>query len=345
MVFYVGNSKTYSFEGNLNNGIYNYSLTGNSGTFTFNLLPNPYPSSINWGYASGWVKSAGIGGTCYVWNPTSGNYTSLSSATDSYIPAGQAFMVLVDNEDSPSISVTNTARSHNSQAFYKSTNDRTKTLMVKASSNGYSDQTEISFTEAATTGFDLYSDGLKFSGLKDAPQLYTISEDQHFSINQLPSFQNEFTIPLYFETEYTGPVMLSFEGNDTFDLSNGIWMKDVITGDIINLRTQGNYVFDHHKGNPSDRFLLKFGETGFETTADETLNIWISGNQLFILAPELTGEKATIEIFNTSGQLVQIKQTYLSELTTIKIEFRGMAVVKVTTPIKGMVTKGVFLNE
>jgi hypothetical protein len=83
MIYYPGASKEYSFTGSLNNGTFNYALSGHSNKgidiYTFNLIPNPYPSAIVWNTAdASWSASPGIGGVCYIWN--NGNYTKISPA-------------------------------------------------------------------------------------------------------------------------------------------------------------------------------------------------------------------------------------------------------------------------
>lgn len=162
MVYYPGDSITYTFEGNLNNSNYNYSFTGHNGAgvYTFNLIPNPYPSSIIWNTVDSlkWTKSAGIGGSCYVWNSPSGNYSTISSGATSYIPAGQSFMVLVTNEESPTMSVLNAACAHNGQTFYKSVTEIENQLVIKTTSNNYADETVVKFAYEAIEDFDLQTD-------------------------------------------------------------------------------------------------------------------------------------------------------------------------------------------
>ena len=85
------------------------------GSPTFNLVPNPYPSAIDWGAASGWIKT-NVGGVCYIWS-AGGNYISLSGT--SYIPVGQAFIVMT-SAAAPALSMNNNVCVHNAQAFYKS---------------------------------------------------------------------------------------------------------------------------------------------------------------------------------------------------------------------------------
>ena len=346
MIYYPGDSKEYSFTGNLNNGTYSYSLVGHSGdkVYTFNLLPNPYPSSIVWNIGSaGWNKSAGIGGACYIWNATNGNYSTVASSETAYIPVGQAFMVMVENETSPTLSVNNTARTHSSQVFYKSDGIENQ-LSITATANGYADETAVRFGEEATEAFDLQIDGLKINGLEDAPQLYTLSGETKYSINNLPLFQDQQVVDMHFVTKFTGQVTLSVTGIDSFGPWLTIFLKDELTGQTINLRDQPVYTFYHNPENGVNRFKLVFGGTiGVDEIAAETNKMWINGNTVYINAPDLNGQEAQVEVFNPAGQRLLAKSLLLDELTTLELNLKGFVIVKLTAGQKVLTTKGILM--
>jgi hypothetical protein len=345
MIYYPGNSHEYTFTGNLNNGTFNYSLVGHSGTdvYTYNLVPNPYPSSLVWNTAdAAWTKSTGIGGTCYIWNAASGNYTNLASSATSYIPVGQAMMVLAVDEALPTLSVNNNARSHSTQAFYKSGGIENQ-LTIKATANGYADETVVHFIGEATEGFDLQVDGMKLQGLEDAPQLYTLSADKKFSINNLPLFQDQRNVDLNFETKFTGPVSFTISGIESFDPSINICLKDELTSQTINLRNQQVYSFSHNPENAANRFKLVFGGAyGIGEGENFSGNIWVSGNTIYISASTLAGETAIVEVFNGAGQTVFNKQVILSDETKVFTSLSGVAVIRVTTSKGLIVKKGIF---
>jgi hypothetical protein len=346
MIYFPGDFQIYTFSGNLNNGTYNYSLTGHSGAniYTFNLVPNPYPSSIIWNTADAakWPTSTGIGGVCYIWND--GNYANISSGDLSYIPVGQAFMVLVTNEASPTLSVSNAARTHSSQAFYKS-GDIENQLTITASANNYSDKTVVTFAQEATENFDLQIDGLKINGLEEAPQLFTLSGETKYSINNLPLFEDQRTIDMNFETQFTGQVMLNFEGMESFDPSINIYLKDELTNQTINLRNQPVYTFNHNPENDASRFKLVFGGTiGIEEPASLKGILWIAGNTLYINTPKLSGQTGMIEVYNASGQMLMSKTMVLSGLSSLELNFKGFVVARLTAGNEVMTVKGILMK-
>jgi len=349
MIYYPGASNTYTFEGNLNNGDYTYSLTGHSGAgvYTFNLVPNPYPSAIVWntGDSGKWPTSAGVGGSCYIWNATNGNYSTVASGASSYIPAGQAFMTLVTNHASPTLSVKNTARTHSTQAFYKSVAETGNQLVVNATSNNYADETVIAFREDATETFDLQVDGMKLTGLEEAPQLYTLSGNEKYSINNLPVFEGQKIVPMNFETQFTGEITLTFSNIESFETSVNIYLQDLIEDKTINLRNQSTYTFSHNPQNAANRFNLVFGGTiGIGETATQTAEMWISGKTLYINTPKKAGQPALLEVFDASGKVLTSRKVTLDELTTFELKQQGMIVVRLTTGEDVLTTKGILMR-
>ena len=345
MIYYPDASTTYTFSGNLNNGNYPQELTGHSGTgvYTFNLIPNPYPSAINWKSGSGWSRSPGIGGSCYVWSATAGNYVTLSSLTDNYIPVGQAYMALVYDEASPSLTINNPARAHSSQAFYKSGNSLPNQLTIKASTNTFSDLTTVVFSDDATDEFDLPLDGFKIYGLDKAPQLYTISGDKKYSLNSLPLFQDQRTVEMNFEMKFTGDVTLSFEGVESFDASLKILLKDELTGQTINLRSQPAYTFSHLPENSPNRFKIIFGGvTGVEESVTTSGNLWISGKTLYFRSTKLAGQTGLVEVYNLSGQKLMSKPILLSEFSTMELEASGFVIVRLVAGQTVLAGKGIL---
>ena len=344
MVYYPGNSIEYTFSGDLNNGTCTPALTGHTGTYTFNLIPNPYPSAIDWGASSGWTRSAAVGGTAYIWNSGSGNYTSVANSSGNYIPAGQGFIVAVYNSTSPAISMNNSVRAHSSQPFYKS-GQEINTLRIEALANNYKDETVIAFTEEATETFDLASDGLKLSGLSEAPQLYTTAQgEEKYSINQLPTLTGNREVPLYFETEFTGEVVLNSSGTESFEEDLSIYLKDKLTGLTLNLRTNSEYRFQHTPANSKDRFSLIFGGTiGLDEPAAENISSWFSGNTFYLSTPEYVGEKAKVEVFSVSGQLLFSRDVTLSNLQQFNLNAKGAVITRVTLNNKVLNTKAIVL--
>jgi len=170
MIYYPGASITYSFAGQMNNGSFT-ALTTYTVSSGYNLVPNPYPSAIDWDAASGWTKT-GIANATYIWYPSgsagTSNYASYVAGIGAnngtkYIPVGQAF--LVQATSAPVLSMTNNVRVHNTHAFWKDGEVIPDLLRIKtvALQNNAFDEIVVHFRDGATTEFDSEFDAVDIS--------------------------------------------------------------------------------------------------------------------------------------------------------------------------------------
>jgi len=334
MIYYPTASTTYTFTGNLNTGSFSPTVSY-GGTYTFNLVPNPYPSAINWGASGGWLKN-NIGATAWIWNPTSGNYTTLSG--NSYVPAGQAFIVM--SSGSPVLTMDNNACVHDIRDFYKFR--QANTLKVEAQSNNYYDESFVGFNSSATPGFDLELDGFKLYGLDDAPQLWTEAAEFKMSINELPPPSGGLIVPMDFKTTFAGQVTLNFFGVDNFDPALAIRLQDHLGGSVTDLRQHSTYVFTHDPSNSEKRFSLIFGyPSGISTNLTSDGKVWIAGNFVYISPGDLTGQDAELEIFNLLGQKLYSSRVCLDKTSSINPDLEeGMVIVRLTSSGKTCTARG-----
>jgi hypothetical protein len=174
------------------------------------LIPNPYPSAIDWDASSGWTKT-NIDDAIWIWNPTAGNYATYGSAVGtlnatSEIPVGQAFFVRA-SATAPALIMNNDVRVHSNQAFFKNKEQQNNVLRIQTLANNYSDEIVVRFRDGATNNFDSQYDAGKMFGMGGSPQLYSMSADgQQLSINSIPATTEQVSIPLGFELETNGEV-------------------------------------------------------------------------------------------------------------------------------------------
>ena len=196
MIYYpAGSNTTYSFTGPMNNGSLtattSYTTTAGAVNKGFNLVPNPYPSAIDW-EASAWTKT-NIDNAIYVWNSgvSTTNYASYINGSSTnggsrYIAPGQSFFVHA-NALSPALTMDNNVRLHNSVSFLKNDSILPDLLKIHADAVGASDEIVVRFADGATAGFDSQWDAFKMSGGTNAPQLYSVTADSiSLAINSLP---------------------------------------------------------------------------------------------------------------------------------------------------------------
>ena len=349
MIYTPEATHTYSFEGKMNAGEFTplvvFVGAGN------NLVPNPYPSAINWN-ATGWTKT-GIANSVYVWPAGGTQYITYvdgvvvpeGTQNPGIIPAGQSFFVKATA--SPTFKMTDAVRLHHSRAFQKSGDSISQLLRIKATGNELTDEAVVRFRELATSNADPEFDAWKFTGTEGAPQLSTLSSDnEKLTINALPPIEQSLTVPLNFEMAASKPVTFTFTNFESFEPSLNIFLKDELTNQTINLRNQPVYAFFHNTENAADRFKLVFGGAiGLEETEVPTENhLWIAGNMLFIKTPHLNGEKGILAVFDASGKQLMEKELVLSELSALKLTQQGFVIVRLTTSDEIMTVKGILVK-
>lgn len=333
LIYYPGPNTTYSFSGQMNNNTFT-TLTTYTAGYGYNLVPNPYPSAIDWDAASGWTKT-NIANSIYLWKQSAGNYSSYINGSGTnggtrYIPVGQAFFVKAVGA-SPVLKMNNLVRCHNTTAFTKSNLAFDANLTIHADGNGFSDETVVRFLPNATEDYDPEYDAIKMAGNANAPQLYTMSHDnQKLSINSLNYSASEITVPLDFTLETSCPITFTASGMESFYGDVSIYLEDILDNKLINLSSQPVYTFSHTNTNSADRFRLHFyGVTSTKENPEENLILFTNQGNICIDSPGSYGKNATIKIYNTIGQQIAEKQTKLDGVVKIASpETAGIYVVQ-----------------
>lgn len=349
MIYYPNSSHTYNFEGELNNGTFSLS-TPLSSADQFALVPNPYPSAIDWDQASGWTKM-NFYDAIWIWDPVANQYATyganigVNGATHD-IPAGQAFFVK-SNGGSAFLSVNNAARLHSGQHFFKEGSNLEKdVLRIHAHANNLKDEIAIRFTRNAEAAFDT-KDVDKLFGADIAPQLYSLTSDnRQLAINSLPYSAETMVVPMGFEITGDETVSFTLEGIESFEPTVGILLEDVVLNQWINLREQNTYTFQHLTNENPQRFLLHFmGVTATgEQAAAETGQIWNVGSKLYFSFPERQNERAELEIYDVLGRKIDSQSLTLGAATVVSTSYNGIAFVQLRVSTQ-VYSKKVFIQQ
>ena len=321
MVFYPNWSgttyKTYSITGQLNNGSYSPAVAYSGASHGYNLVPNPYPSAINWNAVSGWTKT-NISGTIWGFSPSAANYGSWNGSTgtnsvSNIIPVGQAFFVVASGS-SPVLSMNNSVRLHDSKAFMKSGEIVPNILHLVATGNDGQDEIAVQFADDATTSsLDKY-DAIKFYSDLSVPQLssYTAEDASLLSITGLPSGEGSTVVPLHFDMEFTGEITFTASAMESFDAGSPIRLEDKQLSQFIDLRTNPVYSFSHSPADAADRFALYFGSAlGISKPENPVLsNVSVSGNEIYVDYPVSAQNEVDAAVYDLQGR--QLKQVRLS---------------------------------
>ncbi len=200
----VGFPKVLTNSGTQFSGTANPAITfTDSGTLAddgWNLLGNPYGTSINWDASNGWSRT-NIDGTFYVWSDSAsegaGAYLSWNGTTgtleDGKIAPWQGFWVKA-NAAGASISLNDSVRSFGGTLFKKK---QVPQLKLRLSGNEMSNSTVVMFDELALEGKDGL-DAYKLNSLNSGFLLLStvFGEEKPMDIQALPVNGKEFLLEL-----------------------------------------------------------------------------------------------------------------------------------------------------
>jgi hypothetical protein len=334
---------TISFTGQLNNGNQTFSLTPNS----WELIGNPYISSIDWSTVTDRTTNLLNGGAIYFWKQitdTTGVYathdgTIGTNGATQHIPAMQGFFVKAATN---SLNLTNLNRSqiHTNQSIYKSSlvNDLVR---ITAKRGNFTDETVVLFNSNATNNYDEFYDASKmFSSFINIPEIYTLSDNNNLVFNRFGTYPA--AIPMNIRLGVSDNVTLTASEFANFDANVSIKLEDLLLGTTQDLRLNPSYTFAASIGDNANRFVLHFATaTGINENNGGNTSIYAYDNTIYVNTTEQVKE---INIYNMLGQVITSVAGNGKSLNTIKVDkATAYYVVKVTTD-KGVRTEKVFVK-
>ena len=318
--FEDGNPQTKVFSGHMNQGEYSFALQRlahpDDQYEGFNMVGNPYPSSIDWKAESGWggrnnlqtpdstISPAGY--NMWIWNDDIGNYGAHNSASTSdyahngvsrFIPPMQAFWVRAENHGA-TLTMNNSIRMHSNQEWLKSQKDSPGLLQLAISSeaNRYSDEIIIEFGHQNDRG----GAEKMFSMYQEAPGLYSKKHNENWSISFLTDINTHPVVPVGFKAGVKAIYTLSSTGTGFFEQ---VILEDLHTGTLHDLTQYDSYHFSAGPGDPQDRFLLHFMTVGTDQQYVAKPIVYHANAMLHVVNPWQT--KADIQVYDAGGRLVQ----------------------------------------
>jgi hypothetical protein len=270
-----------------------------------NLVGNPFPSAIQWGFGD-WQKNK-VDNSIYAWEGykyVSWNGT-IGSFTDGIIPAMQGFYIK-SNATAASVRIPKEARLHSSLPYLKSNEPVSDLLKIRIESVNdaqHYDETYIHIADGTTAAFDSSADAFKLFGDDSFPQIFTKStDDSELSINTQPAFES---IPIECKISTAGAYKLTFAGMGSFLASQALTVEDKKDNIFINIRNFDSYSFTSGGLNESGRFMLHFYEVGIGEDQAELFFAWSNGQELFIDASDIQ-TKVRINLYSLTGQRVLV---------------------------------------
>ena len=332
---------TAQYAGNLNTGNQSAGLTRtalgvNSG---WNLVGNPYPSSIDWD-GSGWAKT-NLNNAIYIEN--NGEFATYVSGAGTnggkrFIAPGQGFFVSVAEMGPGNLAMNNFVRTHNATTFFKNETMSDSLVRIEVSGNGYTDEAVVRFMPGVTADFDGEYDALKLFGYNDeSAQIYTLGRVP-LTINSVP--HGTYEVPMGIHANRSGTYTLAAtHAGDLADMT----LEDTKTG-IRTKLPENPYSFTFETGENEQRFILHFkalSPTGIDKAENSFAAVYSYSHNVHINLKD--NVKGDIQVYTMAGQLVATK-TSAKGMNTISLPVTGIYIVRVITADNTMVKK-ILISE
>jgi len=306
-------------EGYLNTGTQTITVnkTGTGEKSGFNLIGNPYPSSVDWSKAALsnmdstiWYRTQNKSNT-YVfdtYNAASGagtNNNGNADVTQDIAPLQAVWVKVSDNFISGTVTFNNDARIHDANRL-KSGKGKNRTVRLQVSNGQNTDETILVFNENASDGVDGFDSPKMFVNNSSVPEMYSIVGKKKMVINGMKSFDSTKVIPLGFTTAKAGTFTIS--ANEITGIEGtAVVLEDTRLHKTQDLTLVPTYTFASDSVNDSTRFVIHL-KSGNETTAttieqQSEINIYSVGNTA-IVSTSADNANGTVTVFNLLGQSI-----------------------------------------
>jgi len=290
--FVAPESVVFTATGALNQGSYTVSnwqtgsgllyttVTGNSAIMGFNLVGNPYASTIDWEATnSGGIVATNIDPSVFVLDPVTNQYKTYSSSTHTGNPvsftgkiaSGQGFFVKANNT-SPSLVFNETAKSPTTvinagsgdlmmgKPAGQAVTQQLFRLKLFIDSLNYDDLT-IGFKSGASSKYNVWEDTKYLAGPGASTGFASVSADSvALAINFLPLPKKApQVIKLHVNAIISGRLTIQKTQLDSLPKIYELWLMDKYKGDSLDIRNNATYAFDIDRNDAGS-----YGDNRFE---------------------------------------------------------------------------------
>jgi hypothetical protein len=274
----------------------------------WNLVGNPYPSTIDWDAPSGWTRT-GINDAIYmrdngVLSPVYATYVGGVGINGGsrYIATGQAFFVKSDGGP-VNFQATESVKAAGTQTIFFRQEGINDVIRVALKRDGITDETVVRFNEGATEGFDPTLDAYKLNNA--VFNLSSVSGNAKYAINALAGIACSSSIQLDVSNVTPGTYQLDLSQFDSFDSSMDLKLIDDFLGQAIDLRQNPSYEFAVTDDTKSygNRFKLSFAQSDINNSIIPEGNSGVCAGQSYSITLP-TSESNVVYYASLSGTTI-----------------------------------------
>jgi len=279
----------------------------------WNLVGNPYPSTIRWDDVVGWtmtniapivyVPDNGAGGVFRSWNPLD----NTGDLTGGLIATGQAFWVFASGP-APALSILETAKAPSGTGAFYRERSPSEHLIVSLQKQGLpaKDNSFLILNEDATDDYD---------AMYEVPKLQNESFDvalkdgsnRRLGRLAVQELSSDIMIPVSVRVTEPGEYSLSFMPKSNFRYAESLKLVDKFTGKVTALGEL--YSFKTDAGKFDDRFALTF--RGEEASLENSVSVY--PNPAIDRVEVTTVEPASILLMSSVGQMLESSATKVED--------------------------------
>ncbi len=309
----LNSENTVTFIGNMNHGTAELDFGLGLDVYNWNLLGNPYPSSINWEEVN---IPNGMSNEIHYFNAVTENWMSYVQGTGGsglqFIPPHQGFFI--STTQSGTLTFNDNVRTHSGNDNFAK-KPQNKALILRASNNEYSDETWVHFNDIALLEHDGVYDAYKMLATTnlDLPQLYTFSPSGVIlSVNGSPQVES---IDLGFQCQTGGGHVISA----VQEIENTkVILEDKQLNIFVDL-SESDYEFEHAITNQVNRFTLHFSFVGLDEINHSSVKIYSNDKTIYLKSN--TSIEGDLLISDMSGRIVFQQNIKSSKLHSIPVNY------------------------
>jgi uncharacterized delta-60 repeat protein len=312
-------------------GDYNLPITPNQG---FQLLSNPYPSTIDWD-SPNWTK-ANVSNAIYIYDWVNRRYKSYidglgANGGSRYLPTAQGFIVRAES-NSPVLTAREGIKVSNQVALQRTENQASSVIRLQTRRGSMTDEVVIAHRPNSQLAFEPQVDARKM--MNPATNIF-IAGTVRQSIASM-DLNAATVIPIELLSDSTGMVTLStteFSG-----LSGGpYYLVDEITTEVYPYTPQTSYQFYLNANEP---YSLSLRLNNVNGISDFKANVFeVYPNPATDKVTIKTVGTGTLEILNTLGQAVITQPATATKEINVSKLAKGIYTVRFNGVSKLLVVK------